>query len=168
MEEWIYHIHRRRSVGWRNDPPAKIYTNIMFAAGEQLTERFALKHNITHVINCAFDQDSPEWFRTSSPHKYHCLNAVDSLDVDITHKFAEFEKVMDEFIREPDSGTVFVHCQCGINRSGFLALLYGCKKFGYSYDDMVKSILKQRPCALTNPVFKHQCFHFVRQFPSRR
>jgi protein-tyrosine phosphatase len=161
MEEWAYHMYRRRSNGWRNDLPAKIHTNIMFGSGEQLTKRFALKNNITHVINCAFDQDSPEWFRTSSPNKYHCMNAVDSLEADITEKFEEFEKVMNKFIREPDSAMIYVHCQCGINRSGFLALLYGCKKFGYSYDDMVTSILKQRPCALTNPTFKYQCFQFV-------
>lgn len=162
MEEWIYHVHRRRSSGWRNDPPARIYTNIMFASAEHLTPHFALKNNITHVINCAFDQDSPEWFRESNPEKYHCIGAVDSLEVNIVDKFAKFEEVMDKFIRQSDSGMIFVHCQCGINRSGFLSLLYGCKKFGYSYDDMVKMILNQRPCALTNFSFKQQCFQFVK------
>lgn len=167
MEEWIYHLHRRRSVGWRNDPPAKIYTNIMFASAEHFTPHFALKNNITHVINCALPEDSLEWFRESNPEKYHCIGAIDSLDADITEKFTEFEDVMNNFIRQSDSGMIFVHCQCGINRSGFLCLLYGCKKFGYLYDDMVKMILNQRPCALTNISFKYQCFNFVKKLRSK-
>jgi len=139
----------------------------MFASGEQLTPRFALNNNITHVINCAFDEDSPEWFRQSNPERYYCLKAVDSLEVDITDKFAEFEEVLNKFIQDTDSKMIYVHCQCGINRSGFLSLLYGCKKFGYSYDDMVKTILKQRPCALTNPTFKYNCFQFVKKLQEK-
>ena len=167
MEEWMFHLHRRRSTGWRTDPPAKIHTNIMFASGEQLTPRFALNNNITHVINCAFDEDSPEWFRQSNPQRYYCLNAVDSLEANITDKFEEFEEVLNKFIQDPDSNMIYVHCQCGINRSGFLSLLYGCKKFGYSYDNMAQTILKQRPCALTNPTFKYHCYQFVKKLQEK-
>jgi hypothetical protein len=167
MEEWTYQVYRRCSNGWQRDPPAKIYTNIIFASADHLTPRFVMANNITHVINCALEADSPEWFKSSNPEKYYCLNAIDSLDTNIVDRFGEFEYVMDKFIREPDSATVFVHCQCGINRSGFLSLLYGCKKFGYSYDEMVKIILKQRPCALTNYVFKAQCFDFVKKLQGK-
>lgn len=158
-----YYSYRRNSKGWEYDPPARIYTNIMFGSGQQLTKQFVEKHNITHVINCAHDQDSPEWFRNAFPLKYWSLGAQDSLTVNITEWFYEFEMVMNEFIRDPTSKMIFVHCQCGINRSGFLALLYGCKKFGYTFDEMVKTILVQRPCALTNSAFKEQCINYIKK-----
>jgi len=152
---------RRHAKGWNIEPPARIHTNIIFGPGKDLTPENVKKYNITHVINCAFDQDSPSWFRNQFPEKYACLNAQDSLNVDICQWYKTFEEVMDKFRTEPTSKTIYVHCQCGINRSGFLTLMYMCKKFQYPFDTVVNSILRQRPSALTNPSFMKQVKEFL-------
>ena len=151
---------RRHSRGWMEDPPAKVHVSIMFGAGFMVTPAFVAKHNITHVINCAQESDSPQWFRDHNPTKYICINAIDSKDVNITSWYPLFASTMDKFLRESDSKVIFVHCQCGINRSGFLTLLYCVKKFGYEFESTARVILSQRPCALTNPVFRMQVMRY--------
>jgi len=159
FDVWAY--MRRNSKGYVNDSPAHIHPRIMFGPGCSLqTPNFVERHSITHVINCAFDQDCPQWIREEFGDKYACLNAVDSLDAFILMWYPEFESTMQKFLQEPGSRTVYVHCQCGINRSGFLCVAYACKKLGYSYDDVIRSVLKQRPCALTNPKYRVQVHHF--------
>lgn len=152
---------RRHAKGWHVEPPARLHTKIVFGPGKDLTPANVQKYNITHVINCAFDQDSPSWFRQENPNKYICLNAQDSLNVDIRQWYTKFEEAMDKFRTESGSGTIYVHCQCGINRSGFLTLMYICKKFHYSFETAVNAILRQRPCALTNPAFMKQAKDFL-------
>lgn len=165
MDQWF--VYRRSSKGWQNDPPAKIYPNIMFGSGQQLTPEFVAENNITHVINCAFDEDCPEWFRIEHFENYYCLEAEDSLEVNILWWYQEFQEVLEDFIRRWDSKTIFVHCQCGINRSGFLCLMYACKRLNKSYDVMMKCILSQRPCALTNSAFKHQILSELSKNPPK-
>jgi predicted protein tyrosine phosphatase len=151
---------RRNSRGWMEDPPAKVHVSIMFGAGFMVTPAFIAKHNITHVINCAQDSDSPQWFRDHNPNKYFCINAHDNAQVNITDWYTLFSNTMDRFLRDSDSKVVFVHCQCGINRSGFLTLLYCVRKFGYEFESTAKMILAQRPCALTNPAFRQQVMKY--------
>lgn len=128
----------------------------MFGPGMYLTPGFVRMHTITHVVNCAFDKDSPAWFREKYPENYACIEALDSMTEDIMKWYPQFESVLNAFIRSDSCKTVYIHCQCGINRSGFLALLFICKKFGYSFDIASASILKQRPCALMNSEYKRQ------------
>jgi protein-tyrosine phosphatase len=156
-----YILNRDHSRGWVNDPPAVIHPNVMFGSGKMLTIEFVKERNITHVINCAYDEDSPEWFRNVYPKKYACMNAQDSLITDITLWYPGFEKIMQKFLRENDSKVIFVHCQCGINRSGYLTLLYACLNFKFPLIETVKSIIKQRPCALTNPSFRIQVAEYI-------
>jgi protein-tyrosine phosphatase len=153
---------RRRSKGWQNDAPAYIHPRILFGAGIFITPEFVAKHKITHVINCASESDSPAWFRTKFPTKYSELNAIDSLDTNILHWYPKFEAVLHSFLSENSSQNIYVHCQCGINRSGFLALLFVCKKFNYSFKLATDSILKQRPCALTNSTYKEQVIEYIK------
>ena len=67
---------RRNTKGWEQDPPARIHPNIMFGSGAMLTKDFAEKNQITHVINCAQDEDSPSWFRDENFEQYHCIDAM--------------------------------------------------------------------------------------------
>jgi hypothetical protein len=154
--------YRRNSQGWQKDPVASVHPLILFGAGETLTPEFVKKYGITHVINCAFPEDSPSWFSSKFPENYECLCAVDSLDEDITRWYSQFEFVMNNFLRSRDATKIYVHCQCGINRSGFLTLIYICKKFGYEFDLAVRSIVKQRPCALTNPSYMIQAREYIK------
>ena len=160
VDKWL--TYRINSRGWQTDSPAKVHTSIIFGAGFTLTPQFALKNNITHVVNCAYDQDSPAWFRTVHPDKYVCLNANDALDQNILDWYPAFEDSMNRFFQDPECKTIYVHCQCGINRSGFLTVLYIVRKFGYEYDTVVRSILRQRPCALTNTSFEKQVINCIR------
>jgi len=142
--------------GWANEPPAKIHPRILFGPGIYLSPGFARMHNITHVINCAFDKDSPSWFREKYPQNYICLEAIDSLSEDIMKWYPLFEETINKYLEEPFSRTIYIHCQCGINRSGFMALLFACKKFGFPFETLRRIILKQRPCALSNKSFEKQ------------
>jgi protein-tyrosine phosphatase len=121
-----------------------------------LSPGFVKTHGITHVVNCAFDKDSPSWFRAKFPKNYECIEALDATDENILKWYPKFEQTVNSFLRSNDCKNIYIHCQCGINRSGFLALLFICKKFGYTMDNVTAAILKQRPCALTNPTYKDQ------------
>jgi len=155
--------YRRLSKGWQSDPIARLHPCILFGPGKALTREFVQKKNITHVVNCAFDENSPEWFRKEFPDNYHCLNAVDNEKVNILQWYTEFESIMDKYLRATDSKVVYVHCQCGMNRSGFLLLTYMCNRFKYSVEGMIKEILIQRPCALANPVFMKQVIQYFKK-----
>lgn len=152
--------YRRRSRGWQEDPPAYIHSRILFGAGFSITPEFVNKHEITHVINCAFDSDSPRWFKEKYPDKYVCLEAVDSLDANILDWYPEFERTIHRFLREPNAKKVYVHCQCGVNRSGFLCLAFMCKRLNVDFKTSVSVILTQRPCALTNSSYMQQVYEF--------
>ena len=143
------------------EPPAWFYPRILVGAGEMLTPAFCSKYKITHVINCAFPEDSPAWFRMQNPTRYVGLSAEDSMNVNILTWYPAFETALSAFLREPNSGTVFVHCQCGINRSAFLALTYTTSHFSMPYDSTFALLKKQRPCMFTNPVFRKQTETFV-------
>ena len=125
-----------------------------------LTPSFVAKNNITHVINCAFPQDSPGWFQRTYRSRYICLGAVDDINANILRWYPAFENVMSRMLRE-GTGTVFVHCQCGINRSAFLSLTYIAKNFGFEYEEAVKILKRQRPCMFTNSVYMKQTREFV-------
>lgn len=155
--------YRRNSRGYILDPPAKIHPRILFGHGMALTPYFANKYDITHVINCAFDEHSPFWFRDSCPNNYICLQAEDALDRNIIDWYPKFEENMDKFLKDSSCQTVYVHCQAGINRSGFLTLLYGCLHLGLSFEVLVKAILIQRPCALTNKHYYHLVKDYVKK-----
>jgi hypothetical protein len=147
---------RYSSRGYKADPPALIHPNILIGSGEMLTPKFAKKHMITHVINCAYEEDSPSWFKTDYPDRYHCIEADDSVNANILDWYPLFKTVLKYFLRDPECGTVFVHCQCGINRSAFLALMYVCDVFHFPYKNTEFSLIRQRPCALTNQAYRTQ------------
>jgi len=90
-----------------------------------------------------------------------CLEALDSLDEDILKWYPKFEEILNSFLRDPNSKNIYIHCQCGINRSGFLALLFVCKRFNFSFKMASDIILKQRPCALTNSSYKQQVIEYI-------
>lgn len=121
----MFSIWRYNSRGYNRDPAVFVDSNIIFGPGEYLTPEFQQQNKITHVINCAEEQYSPSWFKEKFPHNYVCLNAIDSHTVKILDWYPEFKKAMDMFLVE---GVVYVHCQAGINRSGFLVLAYMVKE----------------------------------------
>jgi hypothetical protein len=142
------------------DPPAFFHPRILVGPGAFLTPYFAQKHGITHVINCAFDDDSPVWWRELYIEKYKCLRAMDGVQYNILDWYPLFETTLHEFLRH-GTGVVYVHCQAGMNRSGSLALAYTCKNMNMDFDALVQSVRRQRPCILQNQVFMNQVKEFV-------
>ena len=143
-----------------NYPPAWFYSRILVGAGPMLTPGFARKYNITHVINCADESACPTWWKTSYPQRYKCLNAIDSPLANILNWYPAFEATLHAFLKQ-GTGTIFVHCQCGINRSAFLALTYVCKNFGLPIDPLMESTKRQRTIMFQNAVFMKQVNEFI-------
>lgn len=155
--------YRRNSKGPCADPPAKVHPKIMFGPGFYLNSSFVEKHNITHIINCADDSAISFDIRSKFLETYKCLNAIDSFDVKITDWYPSFEEAMNKFLRDNTSKVIYVNCQMGINRSGFLTVLYACIKFKYPYETVTKAILLQRPCALMNTMFHQQVQEYIKK-----
>jgi len=141
-------------------PAAWFHTRILVGPGAFLTPKFVSNHEITHVINCAFPGDSPEWFQKKHKDKYACMEAVDSLTANILDWYPKFESTLHAFLRE-GRGTIYVHCQAGMNRSGSLALAYVCKNFSVRLSEIVPILKKQRPCLFGNPVYMNQVKEFI-------
>lgn len=145
---------------YMRDPPAFFHSRILVGPGAFLTPAFVQKYGITHVINCSHDDYSPVWWRRQHPTKYKVIEAIDSHQHNILDWYLEFEVALQKFLREGD-GTVYVHCQAGMNRSASLALAYTAKNLGMNMDELIASVRRQRPCILQNLVFMNQVREFV-------
>jgi hypothetical protein len=141
-------------------PPAWFHSRILVGPGAFLTPEFVRSNNITHVINCAMQEDSPAWFRQKYPDNYVCLEALDSEYHCILDWYPHFESLAHTYLRD-GSGTVYVHCQAGMNRSGFLALTYVCKNFSMPFKEVVTLFQRQRPCLFQNLVYMNQVKDFI-------
>jgi protein-tyrosine phosphatase len=156
----MWNVWRNNSRGYNKDPPAQVHPQILFGPGEYLTPEFVEKYKIKSVINCATEEFSPTWFKSSFPNNYVCINAIDSFTVNIFTWYPQFCQSMNYFLPK---GTVYVHCQAGINRSGFLSLAYLCIEHKYHIKSLELSIVRQRPCALTNKEFRKQVYEKVNE-----
>ena len=159
----IWNKYRRNSKGWQKDDIAKLHPRVILGPAFRLTPAFMQFYNITHVINCAEDDVSPKWFKTKFPANYMCIGAIDATDQNITEHYSTFRETMDDFLGDSECKTVYVHCECGINRSAFLCFLYMCLKFKYPVETAMKAILIQRPCAMTNPSFRKQSLDYIKK-----
>ena len=148
-------------------PPAYFHTRILVGPGAFLTQRFARDRGISHVINCAFPGDSPEWFQKAHPDRYVCLSALDSSHNNILDWYPQFEQVLHLFLRSPPGGIVYVHCQAGMNRSAYLALAYVCTRFHLDGEGTLEAVKRQRPCMFQNQVYRGQVLSFINGCLSR-
>ena len=146
---------------YQNEPPALIHPSILVGAGCMLTAEFIRNYQITHILNCAYPEDCPLRIKNTFGNNYHCICAEDGLDVNILDWYPTFREVLTRFLQDPARKRVFVHCQCGINRSMFLTAAYVCEVFGYPYDITCRSIKQQRPCAMKNREFDKQVREFL-------
>jgi protein-tyrosine phosphatase len=160
MDE-LWDKYRRNSKGWKLYPLAKIHPRIIVGSAESVDLYTISMYGITHVINCAEDWVTSKWFKTEFPDRIVCIGALDHRTEDITKWYPLFEETMNKFLADSSCVTIYVHCECGINRSAFLSLIYMCKKFGMSMQNVIKNILIQRPCALTNENFRKQVVDYI-------
>lgn len=141
-------------------PAAWFHSRILVGPGAFLTPPFVERHNITHVINCSFDEYSPPWFRYQFPENYTVLNAIDSPQHNILDWYPDFEKAMNTYLAK-GSGVVYVHCQAGMNRSASLALAYVATHFNSNFEQVVTLTKQQRSCMYQNRTFMKQVEEFV-------
>lgn len=162
----LVHV-RGRSQGYKHDGIACIYPGIYIGAGCQFTREIAARGNFTHVINCAFPEDGPEWFQKEHKDRYIMLGAIDSPTVSILTWYPAFEAAMLRFMRDPECKNIFVHCQCGINRSSYLALAFIIDHFHIDMFIAAYNLIIQRPCVLTNRAFWDQISAFEKSRASK-
>lgn len=168
MEHWRLNRARHGSSGWEKDPIACVYPQLFVGAGCQLTPRYVLRNQITHVVNCAFPNDSPVWFKRMHPDRIVTLGAIDATDVNILDWYPAFEEVVIRWLRDPECKNIYIHCQCGINRSAYLALAFVIDHFDIPMDAAAINLVYQRPCALTNPAFWKQVQTFANSRASNK
>jgi protein-tyrosine phosphatase len=161
---YAWDTYRQFSRGYLLDKPVVVHPKIMLGCGEHLSLSFKNKYDIQYVVNCAFDEYCPLWFRNQNSQNYECIQALDHESVDITLWYPKFERSMDKFIKE--DGKVFVHCQKGMNRSAFLLIIYLCLKFKYELKNVVKHIAIIRPCVFSNINFRQQVIDYVEKHKS--
>lgn len=159
----LWDKYRRNSKGWKLDPLAKVHPRIIVGSANNVDLYTIATHDITHVVNCAEDWVSSKWFKNEFPDKIVSIGALDHRTEDITKWYPLFESSMNMFLADPDCKTIYVHCECGINRSGFLTLIYVCLKFGYNIETVVKSMLIQRPCMFTNQQYQTQVIEYIKK-----
>jgi hypothetical protein len=159
----VWDKYRRNSRGWRDDALAILHPRIILGSAKDVDVRTLSKYNITHIVNCAGSESSSSWFIHNWPERYVCINAIDDENEDIINWYPPFEQSMNTFLSSKDSGAIYVHCQCGINRSAFLLLIYMCLKFGYTIEAVAKNILLQRPCCFTNVSFRRQAIQYIKK-----
>jgi hypothetical protein len=153
-------MQRPPSKGYRDDPIACVYPRIYVGAACQLTRETANRLGITHVINCAGSSSTVEWFRDETPNRYVVLGAIDDVNANIMLWYPAFESAVFQFMRDPDFNNLYIHCECGINRSMFLCLAFVVDHFNIPFHIEYSSMLFQRPCCLTNPSFWNQVNDF--------
>jgi len=162
MED-VWERYRRNSKGWEKDPIAKVHTRIYMGSAISIDVSTFQQYEITHVVNCAQNSASNKWFYNEFPSRHACIGAIDNINEDITKWYSDFESTMNKFLADENCKNIYVHCYCGVNRSGFLLLMYLSIKFGMSPKVVATNILSQRPCALTNSSFRVQAIEYIKK-----
>ena len=161
MDE-VWERYRRNTKGWRRDELARVHPRIMVGPAFMSYHSIFEKHGITHVINCASDDMGALWFKKEFSNRYVCIDAVDGLSENIVMWYPKFQKTMTLFLSDPDCKSVYVHCECGINRSAFLTLIYVCVKMGFQLEMAIKNMTIQRPCMFSNLQFRKQVVDYIK------
>jgi hypothetical protein len=146
-----------------HDPIANPFHRIWVGNGGRLTDDFMKAFSITHILNCAEDNACPSNIKASLPeNRYTCINAVDSVDVQLFKTwYPTFKDALDKYLKDPSCKGVYIHCQAGMNRSAFMAAAYVIKTFGVPLGVCVSQMVAQRPCVMTNTAFQSQLIDFV-------
>lgn len=159
----LWDKYSRNSKGWKEDNLAIVHPRILLGPAFAVEPLRMLVNKITHVVNCAEDRISAKWYKEKYPDRHECIGAIDDVTEDITKWYPQFEEIMNKFLADPECIKIYVHCECGINRSAFLILIYMCLKFGYPISMVITSLTKQRPCVLMNPTFRSQAIEYIKK-----
>jgi dual specificity phosphatase 12 len=89
-----------------------------------------------------------EWFQ------YHVFDVLDKEDHDITDVLVSAVPQIHEILN--NGGGVYVHCACGMSRSGSVAVAFIMDRTGLDFDEALYQVRKKRPIVLPNPSFQDQ------------
>lgn len=149
--EFENEIRRARifSMGYERDPICNPFPRLFVGDGKRLSKSFLKSLNVTHVVNCATNDACPLYIPSK---QYACIHAIDGTEP-IMKWYPKFKHVLDAFLTDPMCQNIYIHCQCGINRSVALTLAYVVRTYNVPVKTCFKKMLAQRPCILTNPSF---------------
>ena len=106
------------------------------------------EHNITHVINCAFNL--PNKFPDQITYKR--LELRDEPDQPITERLEEAY----EFIKENSDKNIFVHCVFGKSRSASVVIFYIMKEKKLNFEDAKTFVKNIRNIVNPNAGFENE------------
>ena len=119
------------------------------------------RNNITHVLNVT--SEVPNYFENSTEIKikYAHENLIDTCDSDILQN-GLLEKCINFITNAIDlGGSVLVHCQAGMSRSGAMVIAYLMKSQKLTYDDAIAKVRSIRPCVCPNIGFERQIKKYI-------
>ncbi|XP_062580889.1 dual specificity protein phosphatase 3-like [Saccostrea cucullata] len=118
------------------------------------------RKRVTHVVNCAqgskFNQiNTDEEYFSGTDIKFLGIKATDTPRFPINQHFQSTADFIDEALKE--KGTVYVHCQSGMSRSGSIVLAYLMIKKGMTVMDAVKHVRDKREIFPNDGFLKQLC-----------
>ncbi|XP_061197765.1 dual specificity protein phosphatase 3-like [Saccostrea echinata] len=118
------------------------------------------RKRVTHIVNCAqgnkFNQiNTDEEYFSGTDIMFLGIKALDTARFPINQFFHSAADFIDEALKE--KGTVYVHCQSGMSRSGSIVLAYLMIKKGMTVMDAVKQVRDKREIFPNDGFLKQLC-----------
>jgi protein-tyrosine phosphatase len=133
-------------------PQIDLIIDGIYLGNEYTSKNKALleSNKITHILICGSTLEAhfPENY------KYELLPIDDFQFHDIKQHFAKAYEFIEN--AKKGGGIVFVHCAQGISRSATIVISYLMKLKGWSFQEALDFVKKQRCCVGPNPGFKTQ------------
>ncbi|XP_048751881.2 dual specificity protein phosphatase 3-like [Ostrea edulis] len=139
----------------------EVYPGILLGNYYIAKDKEELKRKrVTHVVNCAqgtkFNQiNTDEEYFSGSDIKFLGIQALDTARFPIKQYFQTAADFIEEALKE--KGTVYVHCQSGMSRSGSIVLAYLMIKQDMSVLDAVKLVRDKREIFPNDGFLKQLC-----------
>jgi hypothetical protein len=108
---------------------------------------------ITHIVSVTQFGAATTWY--PDDFTYMCIDAQDEASVSLTESFTECNNFVTQALAGPNS-KVYIHCNQGRSRSVTVLAAFLMARFGWTTDDTIAFIKKQRIEANPNPGFMAQ------------
>lgn len=155
LEQMIY------KVGSQVPPhgPYKVFDHLYWGNAKVAADINLLQRlKITHVVNTCGEACQVDY--SSSGIKTLSINALDSSDYQMTQHIKKVYNYIES--SRIAKGKVYLHCQAGVNRSGFLITTYVMQHKKMDLVAAIKYCLKKRGVYLTNDNFLEQIVAWAR------
>jgi hypothetical protein len=153
---WQQQLKNLRQLEWgvASTEPVQLADWLYLGGAEGWTAAWLAECNVTHVVNMAAKDVR---YMLPSSVKTLCVAADDNDSYDL---FAHWPDVF-SFISSAVTGSVFIHCVAGINRSASFAVAAVCLIERRSFLSVFREVLRRRPGILSNLHFQCQLLHCV-------